>query len=82
MLRAKGCVLIPLLFAVFFFGFAAESIKELGDASVMVCCKCFNMEKVVTKKGGKKKKLKLLHMKTNFAKFIQTLKPKLQLYMT
>ncbi len=61
-------------------------LDEKDDTShtsrAMVCCKCFNMEKVVTKKGEKKKKLKLLHMKTNFAKFIQTLKPILQLCMT
>jgi len=52
-----------------------------GTSHAKVCCKCFNMEKVVTKKG-EEKILKLLHMKTNFTKFIQTLKPKLQLYMT
>jgi hypothetical protein len=33
-LQAKECAPIPSPFAVFFFGFATESIKELGDVSI------------------------------------------------
>jgi hypothetical protein len=36
--------------------------EEDDHSSSIICLKCFSMEKVVSKKGEEKKKLKLLHM--------------------
>jgi hypothetical protein len=39
--------------------------EEDGTSPIVVCWKCFNMEKVLNKKGEEKKKLKLLDMQIN-----------------
>lgn len=51
--------------------------EEEGTSSVVVCWKCFSMEKVVTKKQKEKKKLKLMHMETNAKELLLTFKAKL-----
>ncbi len=55
--------------------------EEEGASGVVVSWKCFNMEKVVTRKGEEKKKLKLMHMETNSKEFILALKPELQYFV-
>jgi hypothetical protein len=55
--------------------------EEDGTSRVVVYWKCLSMEKVLTKKGEEKKKLKLLHMQINSIEFIWYLKPKLQYFV-
>lgn len=54
---------------------------QSGTLGIVVSWKCFNMEKVVIKKGEKNKKIKLMHMEANSKEFILALKSKLQYFV-
>lgn len=56
--------------------------EEEGTSFVVVCQKCFSMEKIVTNKSEEKKKLKLMHGEenTNSKELIEYFKPKLQFF--
>lgn len=56
-------------------------VIEEGTSNALVHWKHFSMETIVTKKGDKKKKLKLMDKFTNSKEFIWYLKPKLQYFV-
>jgi hypothetical protein len=55
--------------------------EEVGMSSIVVCWKRFSMEKIITKKGEEKKKLKLMHIETNSKELIEYFKLKFQCFV-
>jgi len=56
-------------------------IVEDGSSFALVYWKHFSMEKIVTRNGEEKKKLKFIDKSTNSRKLVEYLKPKLQYFV-